>query len=432
MQNEQIHVYKYRWIILFIFNLVSIQNFSQLLQFSIITDTISKFYNVQSYWVDATSLIFFLVYILFFYPICYFVDRYSLKISVGVAICLTVTGNLLKLLASTPSRFWLILLAQFPVAIAQVQLSSLPTKLATTWFGSEEVSTACAVVVFGMQLGTALGCIQSSYVVSSDSDTEIKSQLLKMFIYQASIGGAILLLVIVCFRTKPILPPSQSQLNLNERIDGNFLTTMKLALKNKDFWFISLSLGTANGIWNSFGVIFNSVYIIYFPDNERDAGVIALLAIVAGGCIGSMVFGFILDKTHKFKVVGLVVLSMSALLTIAVGLSLILESRVAAFIIIPIFGFFIAPVLIIGFEYLVEVTYPLPEVYGASAFNAAYFTLAILATLIFEGVLIFFGYAWTVGVTVVLLVGSVVVLSFTSNDLKRRAANLENKNLQIQ
>lgn len=49
--------------------------------------------------------------------------------------------------------FYLAIIGQVPTAVGQVFLWSLPTKLATTWFGPEEVSTACAIGVLGTQLG---------------------------------------------------------------------------------------------------------------------------------------------------------------------------------------------------------------------------------------------------------------------------------------
>lgn len=72
------------------------------------------------------------------------------------AMGLTLAGNLLKLLATKPGTFWIILLAQTLIAIGQVYICGIPPKVATTWFGSEEVSTACACGVFGIQLGTVL------------------------------------------------------------------------------------------------------------------------------------------------------------------------------------------------------------------------------------------------------------------------------------
>lgn len=70
------------------------------------------------------------------------------------------------------------------------------------------------------------------------------------------------------FRSKPQCPPSQSQLNLISNSDvgsTSFITNMKIMARDRNFWFIIFSLGLANGIWNSFGVLINIIYLNYFP-----------------------------------------------------------------------------------------------------------------------------------------------------------------------
>lgn len=123
---------------------------------------------------DMTTIVFFLSYVVFFYPIGFLVEKYvsvqgvvtllgfildfrlqNLKLTVVVAAGLTLLGNVLKLFAANENRLWLVLSSQFVIAFGQVQLSSIPSKLATTWFGSDEVSTACAMAVLAMQLGNS-------------------------------------------------------------------------------------------------------------------------------------------------------------------------------------------------------------------------------------------------------------------------------------
>ncbi|KAH1005609.1 hypothetical protein HUJ04_006558 [Dendroctonus ponderosae] len=393
---NEIRVFKYRWVIVTIFVLVSVVNFMQLLQFSIIADTMTKFYNVPGYLVDFTTIIFFLSYILFFYPVSFLIEKHKLKLTILVATGLTLVGNLLKLLASTSDRIWVVLVAQFLIGIGQVQICSLPSKLATTWFGAEEVSTACAIAVLGMQLGSALGCVQSPFIVRSEEVDEVGQQLFNMFLYQAIITGCIFgvvaIFIMEVFRSSPSLPPSQSQLNLLAMASSNgttatFFTHMKNVAKNANFWYIVLSLGLANGVWNSFGVLLNSIYLNYFPNGKTDAGIIALITIISGGCIGSMFFGIILDRTHQFN-------------------------------------FFIAPVLIVGFEYLVEVTYPIPEACSSSTFNAAYYFLSIIATLLFEGLFEAIDYLWTFVVILFILAACAGLILLVNSNLRRRDANL--------
>jgi len=78
--------------------------------------------------------------------------------------------------------------------------------------------------------------------------------------------------VFTVFRSRPKLPPSQSQLSLisgTVQSDASFFDSMKKIAKNRNYWFVVLSLGLANGVWNSFGVLFNPIYLNYFPVSLR-------------------------------------------------------------------------------------------------------------------------------------------------------------------
>lgn len=426
--NMHIQVFRYRWIILLIYGIVSLVNFVQLLQFAIIGKIISKFYNVETYLVDMTVLSFFICFIVLFYPVSYLTEKYNLKFTMVTATVLTLGGNLLKLLATDPGRFWLILLAQVLVAIGQMYLCAIPSKIATTWFGSEEVSTACAIAVLWIQLGSALGSVISPFVVTSDDHDVIKSQLFQMYLYEAIACGCTFAIVLIFFRSRPSLPPSQSQLSLlesNEGLHFNFFNDIKRIVRNKNAWYIILSLGFANGLWNTFGVLTNNVYLNYFPDGQQDAGVIGLITIISGGCVGSMIFGIILDKTHKFKKISFYVLAASAIAFIFVIVSFETKSRIGTYVAIPIWGFFIAPVLILGLEYLVEVTYPIPEACSAAIFNAGYYFLAVLATLLFEVLFDAIGYLYTLILCCCLMGSCALILLLVNSDLKRRDANLQ-------
>lgn len=74
----------------------------------------------------------------------------------------------------------------------------------------------------------------------------------------------------VVFRARPKLPPSQSQLMLlSQEEDLHFLSECKKSLKIKDFLIILLVFGVFIGIWNSFAILVNTLYINYFPVSKN-------------------------------------------------------------------------------------------------------------------------------------------------------------------
>ncbi|XP_019872023.1 uncharacterized MFS-type transporter C09D4.1 [Aethina tumida] len=432
-ESPEIKVYKYRWVMLSIFCLFTINNFVQFLEYSIIADIITKYYGVDSFAVDISGLIFFIMYLLAFLPISYLIEKYSMKVTAITSTSLTLMGNLVKLLSTPKDKFYLVIIGQGLCAIGQVYMITIPSKFAAMWFGAEEVSTACALAILGTQFGAALGSILPTLMVKDGTDDEVANGLMTMLIFHAVFSGVTLGIVILFFRSKPEVPPSLSQLNLTQEFNFKELwVSLKKLLRNKDFLIIIICFGMSNGLWNAFGIVLNSLYTEYFPKNGRDAGIIASIAIITGGCIGSLIFGLILDKTHQFKRVTFLTLLASSISLICVLVVFENKSRVGTFIAIPGFGFFLASTLVIGFEYSIEASYPIPESLSCCILNASIYIFAIINTLIMEVLFDSIGYMYSiVTCIVVIFVMSLLVLLMSSN-LRRRDANLAKEITNLQ
>lgn len=77
-ENERylsIKVYKRRWIIITLYILYSAINALQWIQYAIISNIITKYYNVSSLSVDWTSIIFMALYTPLVLPASYIVDK---------------------------------------------------------------------------------------------------------------------------------------------------------------------------------------------------------------------------------------------------------------------------------------------------------------------------------------------------------------------
>ncbi|RZC41191.1 feline leukemia virus subgroup C receptor-related protein 2-like [Asbolus verrucosus] len=366
-----VRLYKYRWVILLIFCLYSSINFVQFLQYSIIANITAKYYEVDDMLVDLTGLLFMISFIVFCLPFNYLIERYNLKIIAIVSSGLTTVGNLIKLLSISPNRFYVVLIGQLLCAVGQVFMLSIPSKLASTWFGAEEVSTACAIAILGTQIGVAIGCIfPSNLVKNSDDKDNIES----------------------VFRAKPKLPPSQSQVNILDTEKLSIWEIVKAMAKNKDYLLLLAAFGSSNGLYSCFGIMINGVYLKYFPGSEPEIGIICALAVVAGGCFGSVVFGYILDKWHRFKLTSFFIIITSGITYIFVVYTMEEGLKLATYFTIPIFGFFIASTLLVGFEFVTEVMYPIPEAASCSVLNSFIYLFSIMYTLIFNALFDAIGY----------------------------------------
>lgn len=68
-------LYKRRWPMLFLFVLCSMANAIQWIQYSIIPNVIMNFYNVTSFTVDLTSIVYMVTYIPLIFPASWILDK---------------------------------------------------------------------------------------------------------------------------------------------------------------------------------------------------------------------------------------------------------------------------------------------------------------------------------------------------------------------
>lgn len=150
------HLYRKRWAIVFLFLSYSLSNAFQWNYFAIISNIVMRFYSVEAVAVDWFSMIYMITYIPFIFPVTWLLDNKGLRITALLANTLNCAGAWIKVLSVKPDLFWLTMLGQCACAFAQVFILGMPSRLASVWFGADEVSTACAIGVFGNQVSPKL------------------------------------------------------------------------------------------------------------------------------------------------------------------------------------------------------------------------------------------------------------------------------------
>lgn len=146
-------LYKRRWMIVLLFSSYSLCNSFQWIQYGIINNIFMKFYNVDAFTIDWMSMIYMLTYIPFIFPVTWLLDKKGLRVIALVATALNCAGTWIKVASVKPNLFAVTFLGQFSCSFAQVFILGMPSRIASVWFGSEEVSTACSIGVFGNQVG---------------------------------------------------------------------------------------------------------------------------------------------------------------------------------------------------------------------------------------------------------------------------------------
>lgn len=152
-EQSPTRLYKRRWMIVLLFSSYSLCNSYQWIQYGIINNIFMKFYKVDTFTIDWMSMIYMLTYIPFIFPVTWLLDKKGLRVIALVATALNCAGTWIKVVSVRQDLFPVTFLGQFCTSLAQVFILGMPSRIASVWFGSNEVSTACSVGVFGNQVG---------------------------------------------------------------------------------------------------------------------------------------------------------------------------------------------------------------------------------------------------------------------------------------
>lgn len=145
-------LYKRRWVMLFIFSGYSMSNAFMWLQYGIISNIFMRFYSIGTLAIDWLSMIYFLTYIPLILPVMWLLDNRGIRDVVVVGSAYNCIGAWIKMGSADPSMFALTFFGQFVCSVATVYILGIPSRLASLWFGQQEVSTACSIGVLGNQV----------------------------------------------------------------------------------------------------------------------------------------------------------------------------------------------------------------------------------------------------------------------------------------
>ncbi|CAB1339779.1 unnamed protein product [Coregonus sp. 'balchen'] len=244
--TQTIKLYKRRWFIVLLFSSYSLCNSFQWIQYGIINNIFMKFYGVESFTIDWMSMIYMLTYIPFIFPVTWLLDKKGLRVIALVATAMNCAGTWIKVTSVRPDLFAVTMLGQFCCSLAQVFILGMPSKIASVWFGSEEVSTACSIGVFGNQLGIAIGFLVPPILVPNVEDMDLLAyNISTMFYITAGVATLLFILVVIAFQERPELPPTQAQATARCIPPEQYSYTASILrlLRNKPFLLLILTYG---------------------------------------------------------------------------------------------------------------------------------------------------------------------------------------------
>ncbi|CAB1342901.1 unnamed protein product [Coregonus sp. 'balchen'] len=356
-------LYWRRFAVLAVFSLYSLVNAFQWIQYSIITNIFTHFYNVSSDKIDWLSIVYMVAYVPLIFPATWLLDKKGLKLTALMGAGLNCVGAWVKCASVRSDLFGVTMTAQIICSIAQVFILGLPSRIASVWFGPKEVSTACATAVLGNQLGTAIGFLLPPVLVPNTvDDIELMGHNISII---------------------PSLPPSKAQAVLPDCApeDYSYRQSIINLFKNKPFILLLISYGIMTGSFYSVSTLLNQMIMACYKNQELNAGRIGLTLVVAG-MVGSIICGLWLDHTKTYKMTTLIVYILSFIGMLVFTFTLDLNSIYLVFFTAGVLGFFMTGYLPLGFEFGVEITYPESEGTSSGLLNAFAQIFGIIFTLI--------------------------------------------------
>ncbi|CAO2586968.1 Feline leukemia virus subgroup C receptor-related protein 2 [Lemmus lemmus] len=424
-EGSVIKVSKRRWAVVLVFSCYSLCNAFQWIQYGSINNIFMTFYGVSAFAIDWLSMCYMLVYIPLLLPVAWMLEKFGLRAIAITGSALNCLGAWVKLGSLEPHLFPVTVVGQVICSVAQVFILGMPSRIASVWFGADEVSTACSVAVFGNQLGIAIGFLVPPVLVPNIKDQEKLAYHISIMFY--IIGGVatfLFILVIIVFKEKPKYPPSRAQ-SLSYALastDASYLSSIIRLFKNLNFVLLVITYGLNAGAFYALSTLLNRMVILHFPGEEVNAGRIGLTIVIAG-MVGAMISGIWLDKSKTYKETTLVVYIMTLVGMVVYTFTLNLERLWVVFITAGTLGFFMTGYLPLGFEFAVELTYPESEGMSSGLLNVSAQVFGIIFTISQGQIIDNYGTKpGNIFLCVFLALGSALT-AFIKADLRRQRAN---------
>ena len=343
MEQSNFKVYGRRWIMLIIYMLLIAANQLLWITFAPITTDATTYYGVSDLRIGVLSMCFMIVYIAVSIPASWIIDKYGIRIGVGIGALFTGIFGFLRGFAGTDYN--LLLLMQIGVAVGQPFILNAITKFSARWFPIEERATAAGLGSLAMYIGILAGMTLTPYFVLGSG---IKGMLYIFGIFSVSIAVFFMLFIKEGPPTAPCRPDQEER----SLVFDGFMHT----LRTKDFKWLMIIFFIGLGVFNS--------VTTWIEDIMRPRGFTATQAgitgglMIIGGIIGALIIPMLSDKLKKrtpFIILALFGATLGlAGITFATSYWLLITSGM-------VLGFFLLSAGPVGFQYGAEITYPASE-----------------------------------------------------------------------
>jgi len=297
MEKENYKVYPYRWIVLIGYMLITIAILMQWVAHASVARAAESYYAGQFnpaslYNIDLLASLYMIVYLIMCIPASYVIDKYGIRISLGIGAVLTALAGLAK--GIWIDIFLIQVILQFVLAVAQPFILNAITSLAVRWFPIRERGLASGIATLAQYIGLIIGIgITPLMIVTDPSSIDYGHGFEKTFMIYgiASLAAGIMALIMI--KEKPPTPPGMERL-----VHQSFFKGFSEIIKKRDMIFLLILFLIGLGIFNA---IFSLMDPIAGNIGAKDSDGLIGIFMIIGGIIGAVVIPLLSDRYRKRK-----------------------------------------------------------------------------------------------------------------------------------
>jgi len=268
----------FRWIILSLFILLAGLSQFLWLNFAPILSQIQSRYGVSELMASLLIMIFAILYIFLSIPTGIVIDKRGYKFGIGLG---AIIMSLFSFVRVFDQSFWMLLIGQTGIAIAQPFILNGISKLVADWFDEKEAGLATGLGTVGMFAGMAVSLGLTPVLMSTIGlhNTMVASALITIFVSMLFL----------------IFSKENQQNQSSTRQSINFFEI----LKNKNVILLAIVSLLAQGLFNGIATWLEMILKPFGVSSEQ-AGIVGGLLIL-GGILGAGIIPMISDKFRNRK-----------------------------------------------------------------------------------------------------------------------------------
>ncbi|GMI25928.1 hypothetical protein TrCOL_g12476 [Triparma columacea] len=421
-----------RFYVLASFSIVTCANSWLWITFSPIEESLEGLWGVSAEAINQLSTVFMISYILFAFGGLFVLNQVGLRRGLLLGAGLTCLGSAVRLAGGTTPSAWgygTTYLGSLIASLGQLFTLAVPPLLATSWFPAGERSLASNVGVVANQCGTAIGLGVTGILVD---ETNVKDDLWRYFLLQTVFTAIGFTMVWVVVEDSPEVAPSKAARLKSgsggggvdsvwregeggegeaEVVKGGgfrvYVATVQQLLMMRDVRLLAIAYGLSTGTFYSVATFLSQLLSEWEASESSFVG----LFVVLIGLLGSLTGGYWLDRSRQYQHVTrcFYVFATLAMAFWYFVLATNANSRTLVYLAASLAGFCLTANIGTGFEFVVELTFPVSESTTAGLLNVSAQAFGCIAIWVGEALLDAVGVD-ALNLMMLLLIGSAAAL----------------------